>query len=107
MSSTCTAKNTGRTQTCELDHLISIELGGADTLDNIWPQCGPRGVVLPKRFFKQKDDVENYLAAQVRAGAIRLEDAQFEHYERNLQIGFFTFPVWALLPMSRASAASG
>src|SRR5262245_39079502 len=32
--------NTGATQTCELDHLVSLELGGADTLDNIWPQCG-------------------------------------------------------------------
>jgi hypothetical protein len=32
--------NKGSHQTCELDHLISLELGGADTLDNIWPQCG-------------------------------------------------------------------
>ena len=68
--------NTGATQTCELDHLVSIELGGADTLDNIWPQCGPSRVVLANRYFKIKDTVENYLAAQVRAGNISLKDAQ-------------------------------
>ena len=69
--------NTGAHQTCELDHLVSLELGGADTLDNIWPQCGPPGVQLRQRYFKQKDLVENYLAAQVKAGAIDLTDAQY------------------------------
>jgi len=68
--------NTGQTQTCEKDHLISLELGGADTLANIWPQCGPDGVALKKRYFKQKDLVENYLADQVKQGAIPLADAQ-------------------------------
>jgi hypothetical protein len=70
------SNNTGANQTCELDHLISLELGGADTLDNIWPQCGPSGVALAKRYFKQKDLVENYLAAQVKAGKIDLAEAQ-------------------------------
>lgn len=70
------SQNTGRTQTCELDHLISLELGGADTLDNIWPQCGPDGVTLPERYFKEKDTVENYLAAEVRAGRMDLGEAQ-------------------------------
>jgi hypothetical protein len=59
-----------------LDHLVSLELGGADTLDNIWPQCGPPGVKLAKRYFKIKDGVENYLAAKVKAGGISLKDAQ-------------------------------
>jgi len=68
--------NTGVMQTCELDHLVSLELGGADTLDNIWPQCGPPGVVLRERFFKQKDMVENYLAKQVHDGLMKLKDAQ-------------------------------
>ena len=27
--------NSGENQICELDHLVSLELGGADTLDNI------------------------------------------------------------------------
>lgn len=68
--------NRGAMQTCELDHLVSLELGGADTLDNIWPQCGPPGVVLRERYFKQKDMVENYLAKQVRNGLMKLQDAQ-------------------------------
>jgi hypothetical protein len=68
--------NTGKTQTCELDHLISIELGGADTLDNIWPQCGPADAELAQRYFKIKDGVENYLNVQVKAGQLTLDEAQ-------------------------------
>jgi hypothetical protein len=68
--------NSGQTQTCELDHLISLELGGADTTDNIWPQCGPKDVALSERFFKRKDAVENFLAKQVRDGKMSLADAQ-------------------------------
>lgn len=68
--------NTGNSQTCELDHLVPLELGGADTLDNLWPQCGPEGVSLNDRYFKQKDLVENYLAAQVKAGNMDLETAR-------------------------------
>jgi hypothetical protein len=68
--------NTGQTQICELDHLISLELGGADTVDNIWPQCGPDNVALSERFFKRKDSVENFLAAQVKTGKISLKEAQ-------------------------------
>jgi hypothetical protein len=42
--------NSGANQTCELDHLISIENGGGDGLKNIWPECGPANVALAKRF---------------------------------------------------------
>ena len=70
------ANNSGKTQTCELDHIISLELGGADTVDNLWPQCGPAKVALSKRFFKQKDAVENFLAREVKAGRMDLSDAQ-------------------------------
>lgn len=70
------SNNSGEGQICELDHLISLELGGADTLDNIWPQCGPSGVALPQRFFKEKDTVENFLAMQVREGRMDLSEAQ-------------------------------
>jgi hypothetical protein len=58
--------NSGTAQTCELDHVVPLEIGGADTLDNIWPQCGPKNVTLAKRYFKQKDLVENYLADMVK-----------------------------------------
>jgi hypothetical protein len=66
------AHNSGKTQTCELDHLVSLELGGADTLDNLWPQCGGKPV-----WFHIKDAVENYLAAEVKAGRMTLDDAQY------------------------------
>jgi hypothetical protein len=70
------AGNTGRNQTCELDHLIPLYLGGADTLENIWPQCGPDDVALDDRYFKEKDKVEYYLGQQVREGTMGLADAQ-------------------------------
>jgi len=70
------ANNTGKNQVCELDHLVSLELGGADTLDNIWPQCGPSKAVLNARYFKRKDAVENFLAGEVRNGKITLAEAQ-------------------------------
>lgn len=53
--------NTGANQTCELDHLISLENGGGDGLENIWPECGPANVSLNQRWFKKKDAVENYV----------------------------------------------
>lgn len=68
--------NAGRKQQCELDHIVSLELGGSDSLGNIWPQCGPSGVKLNARYFKIKDKVENYLAKAVREGTISLRDAQ-------------------------------
>ena len=70
------SNNQGTTETCELDHLVSLELGGADTLDNIWPQCGPNQVALAERFFKQKDMVENFLAVRVKTGKMILADVQ-------------------------------
>jgi hypothetical protein len=48
----------------------------ASSLDNIWPQCGPPGVPLAQRYFKQKDIVENYLAWRVRHGEMNLGQAQ-------------------------------
>jgi hypothetical protein len=68
--------NSNENQVCELDHLVPLELGGADGLGNIWPQCGPDAVSLNQRYFKQKDHVENYLAEEVRAGRMPLIEAQ-------------------------------
>jgi hypothetical protein len=70
------AYNDGKDQTCELDHLVPRELGGTDTLDNIWPLCGPPGVMLSARYFREKDKVEDYLAMMVKAGKMELADAQ-------------------------------
>jgi hypothetical protein len=68
--------NSGDHQVCELDHLVPLELGGADGLANIWPKCGPDSTVLKSRYFKVKDRVENYLADEVKAGRIPLDTAQ-------------------------------
>ena len=68
--------NDGQDQVCEQDHLVPLELGGADTLDNVWPQCGPNGVGLRERYFKIKDMVENYLTAMVKAGKMDLDEAR-------------------------------
>ena len=76
------SNNSGEGQICELDHLISLELGGADTLDNIWPQCGPSGVSLPQRFFKEKDTVENFLAMQGEGGSNGPERSAEGHRDR-------------------------
>lgn len=61
---------------CELDRLVPLELGGADGLGNIWPQCGPDGATLNERYFKAKDCVENFLAGEVSAGRTSFYDAQ-------------------------------
>jgi hypothetical protein len=58
---------------CEVDHLISLELGGADDPKNLWPQP-----YSPAPGAHEKDLVENYLHRQVCAGAISLADAQRE-----------------------------
>ena len=68
--------NSGDYQVCELDHLVPLELGGADGMGNIWPECGPNGAVLEDRYFKMKDRVENYLAEMVKVGRIPLNSAQ-------------------------------
>jgi len=57
---------------CEIDHLVSRELGGADVIENLWPQpygLRPWNAVM-------KDRVENRLHKEVCAGNILLEDAQ-------------------------------
>lgn len=68
--------NTGQNQVCELDHLISLGLGGSDDLANIWPECGPANVAVGQRGFKIKDaHAELSLMRQVKAGA-DLKDIQ-------------------------------
>ena len=64
----------GRTRPANLTTSSRSSL--ADTVDNIWPQCGPDNAVLSERFFKRKDAVENFLAKQVREGKMSLADAQ-------------------------------
>lgn len=52
----------------ELDHLVSLELGGANDIANLWPELGKQ----PNR----KDTVENALHRAVCSGKITLAAAQ-------------------------------
>lgn len=70
------ANNEGQNHICELDHLVPLQLGGADTLDNVWPQCGPPGMMMENRYFKEKNKVEDYLLMMVKIGKMELGDAQ-------------------------------
>lgn len=57
----------------EVDHLISLELGGSNDIANLWPEPAE-----PRPGFHEKDQVENYLHDQVCSGAISLQQAQSE-----------------------------
>jgi hypothetical protein len=51
-----------------IDHLVSLELGGSDELDNLWPEQTEES--------KRKDAVENALHLAVCQGQMSLADAQ-------------------------------
>jgi hypothetical protein len=57
----------------EIDHLISLELGGSNDITNLWPQP-----YFPNPGAKEKDVVENWLHRQVCSGKMTLADAQFK-----------------------------
>ena len=57
----------------EVDHFISLELGGSNDIKNLWPEPAE-----PIPGFHQKDVVENYLHEQVCNGSMTLEEAQKE-----------------------------
>ena len=57
----------------EVDHFISLELGGSNDISNLFPEPAS-----PTPGFHEKDKVENYLHAQVCSGAITLLEAQTE-----------------------------
>ena len=55
----------------EVDHDISLELGGSNDIANLWPEPAE-----PRPGFHEKDKVENYLHDQVCSGAMSLQEAQ-------------------------------
>jgi hypothetical protein len=57
----------------EIDHLVSLELGGSNDIANLWPEPWkePLGA-------HEKDKVENFLHHEVCAGRMSLEEAQRE-----------------------------
>jgi hypothetical protein len=54
--------------TSELDHLVSLELGGNNDIANLWPEAG--------RIPNPKDKVENALHRAVCSGKVKLSAAQ-------------------------------
>ena len=57
----------------EVDHHISLELGGSNDIANLWPEPAE-----PRPGFHEKDKVENYLHDQVCNGKMSLQDAQYK-----------------------------
>ena len=55
----------------EIDHIISLELGGSNDVTNLFPQPW-----YPRPGAHEKDKLENWLHAQVCAGKITLPAAQ-------------------------------
>ena len=55
----------------EVDHLISLELGGSNGTANLWPEATE-----PRPGYHEKDRYENYLHDQLCRGTISLTEAQ-------------------------------
>jgi hypothetical protein len=58
----------------KIDHLIPVELGGADTIDNLWPQrikARPYGT-------ERKELLAQVLLQKIRAGKMTVAQAQEE-----------------------------
>jgi hypothetical protein len=55
----------------EVDHLIPLELGGDNAIENLWPEAAE-----PRPGFHEKDRVENYLHKKVCVGEMSLGEAQ-------------------------------
>lgn len=64
----------GRHASYEVDHLIPLELGGSNSVTNLWPQ--PEGGSRPG--YPSKDRLENHLHALVCSGRLALATAQRE-----------------------------
>jgi hypothetical protein len=59
---------------CEVDHLVSLEIGGSNSQKNLWPQS----YVTAPWNAHVKDRLENQLHNLVCAGTITLDQAQTE-----------------------------
>ncbi len=55
----------------EIDHLVSLQLGGSNDISNLWPEAAS-----PTPGFHEKDKVENYLHDQLCSGKMSLHDVQ-------------------------------
>ena len=53
---------------CEVDHRVPRSCGGADDVENLWPQAVP--------YWHEKDLLEDWAARQVKAGKLTVEQCQ-------------------------------
>jgi hypothetical protein len=84
----------------EVDHLVSLELGGSNDIANLWPEAAS-----PTPGFHQKDEVENTLHDEVCNGTISLAKAQGEIASDWLAIYNGTTPTVATPQKSISSTA--
>jgi len=56
----------------EIDHLISLELGGSNAIGNLWPELNDH----PHGYLNSKDILENRLHALVCSGKVSLRSVQ-------------------------------
>jgi len=63
---------TGIGRDYEVDHLISLELGGSNDMKNLWPEA-----YKPRPGAREKDQVENELHREVCSGEITIKEAQY------------------------------
>jgi hypothetical protein len=57
-----------------LDHLVPLEIGGADVIENLWPE--PRRSLAGEGDDTRKDQLERRLAALVCSGELDVSEAQ-------------------------------
>jgi hypothetical protein len=68
--------------TFEVDHIVPLELGGSNAIQNLFPEAAPG--------YHQKDTLENTLHAMVCAGQISLAAAQAA-FETNWLAAYHTY----------------
>jgi hypothetical protein len=69
----CQMYDTPEDAIVEIDHIVPLELGGANSLINLWPQPDE-----PEPGYHQKDQLENRLHKLVCSGKMDLAEAQHE-----------------------------
>ncbi len=82
----------------EIDHLVSLELGGANALANLWPEAAS-----PVPGFHQKDVLESAAKRAVCSGRITLDYAR--HAIITNWVGFYDWLVLGTAPRPGRSGA--
>ncbi|MCL4369248.1 MAG: hypothetical protein M1337_08835 [Actinobacteria bacterium] len=84
----------------EVDHLVSLGLGGSNDIANLWPEAAE-----PRPGYHEKDKVENYLHAEACSGAVPLATAQQEIATNWLGV-FKTMPQPGATPLPAVASSA-